>query len=850
MKKLLLTLMTLSMFTIGFGQNYKFLGEYTADGTPKYFDIKDEVSPETLQLIAEALPEGFPVPDYNPQYITSGYDTDIVLEENADVWVTFVGEGAGYKNVLGFYTYDADNPSPEAPQPEEITIVFPNVSAKNSGGSLEAGHKVKIGRFPAGTGIGWVLLANGWKGTVTSGLWQLYSNTDYNPEADESLRYHNVLLNDPDNQRIILGFEDIRRDYNSCDQDFNDALFYITANPYTAIKTQNYNKITDHSPVSSGNDGGLESNGDLASLIAQRNFERNKTNSFENTQKRQRKYSKLTYKSLGANSGQLDSYFPATGMFGTESTYVSSPEDLLNITNAETVFSIDYYQGEDRVSAALATETKGTVYNHTKTICDRLNNSQLMDVRTVNLQGHALVYSQLQRSNGSMEYALTFSVKEEGNLQRVYSLWNLDEYPKGDYLNFQVWGSTMGQVTNTVNHILKTLDADKKLLPHKGTQVLPTVFIKNGYYKQGKLHLKVINKAGASWMNVDGNYKKTEHGPEQNLNTMVTLNGEWEQEVIINSGYLFDIGISILAENSFQHDALYLADGPWGADYNSSVDAIAAFDISENQVNSAAEGYAIERNITAKGEVKETINIFRNVLGGDLQLDVSDYNFIQLNIKNDRPIEISLVTDATDQWEERLRISIAPNEQKKAKSIAFKDFKNHQDKALSFEKLKSIVFSIQGDYESYSAFEVELEDLALTKNEFTEVEAEEEVTTEEQQVEVQEVEVSDSEEFTEPMVEIAETATRADAMDVESVQLTHYPNPFTSYTTICLPGKMTEATLILTNLQGQQVYHRQLPTGSGSCVRLQAGHLPRGLYIYTAYDKQNAKQYQGKLIKS
>ncbi len=360
MKKFLLTLATLSILGIGFGQDYKFLGEYTADGTPKYFDTKDEVSKETLKLISDALPEGFPVPDYNPQYITSGYDTDIVLKDNADVWVTFVGEGAGYKNVLGFYTYDAENPSDETPKPEDITIVFPNVSAKYSGGSLEVGHKVSIGRFPAGTGIGWVLLANGWNGRLPC-LWQLFSNPDFNPEADERLRYHNVLLNDPDNERIILGFEDIRRDKASCDQDFNDALFYITANPYTAIKTQNYNKITDHAPVSSGNDGGLESNGDLARLIAKRNFERNKTNSFQNTQKRQRKYSKHTYKSLGAKSGQLDAYFPSTGMFGTETTYVSSPEDLLNITNAETVFSIDYYQGEDRVSAALATETKGTV---------------------------------------------------------------------------------------------------------------------------------------------------------------------------------------------------------------------------------------------------------------------------------------------------------------------------------------------------------------------------------------------------------------------------------------------------------------------------------------------------------
>ncbi len=395
-----------------------------------------------------------------------------------------------------------------------------------------------------------------------------------------------------------------------------------------------------------------------------------------------------------------------------------------------------------------------------------------MDVRTVTLQGHALVYSQLQRANGAMEYALTFSAKEEGNLQRVYSLWNLDEYPKGDYLNFQVWGSTMGQVTTTVNHILKTLDADKKLVPHKGKNILPTVFIKNGYYKNGKLHLNVINKASATWMNIDGNYKETEQATEQNLNTMITLNGDWEQEVVIDSGHLFDIGISILAENSYQHDALYLADGPWGADFNTAVDASAEFNINEHSESPEIDSYAIERNITAKGEVKETINIFRNVLAGDLRLDVTDYNFLQLHIKNDRPIEVSLVTDATDQWEERLRLTLAPNSEKAPKSLAFKDFKNHENKAVLFTQLKSIVFSVQGDYQNYKAFALELEELALTKNGYTEEEE-------------QEVAAAEEEEYPVPMSEMVETAPSFEDAAIENVRLTHYQLVSTSRPFVC-----------------------------------------------------------------
>lgn len=834
MKHFLLFIASLTLLGTSYGQNYNFLGKYTSDGTPKYFDGKDEVSQETLDLIADALPEGFPVPDYNPQYITSGYDTDIVIKETADVWVTFVGEGAGYKNVLGFYTYNTSNPSPEAPSPEDITIVFPNVSAKYSGGSLEVGHKVKLGRFSPGTSIGWVLLANGWKGKVTSGLWQLYSGTQYNPEREENLRYHNVLLNDPDNERIILGFEDIRRDYASCDQDFNDALFYITANPYTAIETTNYNKITDHAPVSSGNDGGLESNGDLARLIAKRNFDRNKTNSFKNTRKRQSKYDKKTYKSLGAKSGELDAYFPASGMFGTETTYVSSPEDLLNITNAENIFSIDYYEGSSRVSAALVTETKGKVYNHTKTICDRLNDSQLLDVRTVTLQGHELVYSQLQRANGSVEYALTFSVKNEGSSQRLYSLWNLDAYPKGDYRNFQVWGNSMGQVTTLVNHILNTLSQQKELKTFKGTDILPTVFIKNGYYKAGKLHLNVVNKVGASWLNIDGNYKISEQEQERNLNKMITLSGAWEEEVIVDTGYLFDIGISILAENSYQHDAMYLADGPWGADMNPNVDAIAEFEIKEHSEAMTREGRSIERGVSAKGEVRETINIFRNLLAGDLQLNVTDYNFLQFNIQNDRPIEVSLVTDATDLWEERLRFALEPHAEITAQSIALADFKNQEGKSMDFTQVKTIVFSVQGDYQTYVPFALEIEGMALTTLNIPEEEKEEETETDETVI----------------LANFDSVESVAVDPIIEYVELKHYPNPFIEYTVVTLPAETEKVAVSLTNLGGQTVYQDSLRTQQNkSAIRLEAPGLNPGMYIYTIMDFQNGRTYRGKLIK-
>jgi len=112
---------------------------------------RETITQRMLNNIAVSLPEGKPVPTYHPEYI-SGVDTDVKLLQEGEVWITFVGEGAGYKNALGFYTYDLNNPPAAAPSASAITIIFPNVSAQGSGGGLLPGHQVYLGKYPANTG--------------------------------------------------------------------------------------------------------------------------------------------------------------------------------------------------------------------------------------------------------------------------------------------------------------------------------------------------------------------------------------------------------------------------------------------------------------------------------------------------------------------------------------------------------------------------------------------------------------------------------------------------------------------------------------------------------------------------
>ncbi len=231
-----------------------YLGTYNNLGVPNYLEpSNDPIGQDLLNDVNASLPEKRPVPQYNPEYLDTQNQTSLTITQESDVWVTFVHEGAGYKNVLGFYTYDVNNPPATVNNISVINVIYPNVSFQGSGGGLVSGNKVLIGRFPADTKIGWAILQNAYNGTVNPNATTFFSDTWLNPESNSSLKQHTVQLLDPGRNIVLMGFEDMRRD-NGADNDFNDAIFYVTANPVEAIQYTSMPLITYLNP-DTDNDG-------------------------------------------------------------------------------------------------------------------------------------------------------------------------------------------------------------------------------------------------------------------------------------------------------------------------------------------------------------------------------------------------------------------------------------------------------------------------------------------------------------------------------------------------------------------------------------------------------------------
>ena len=233
----------------------KTLGTYNSLGTPDYLLERDIISAELLSFVNASLPESMPVPTYHPSYLADGTQTNLNIIAQADVWMTFVSEGAGFKNSLGFYTYPTGTPPVTADDIDTLYIGYPNASEGGYGGELRSGDKIHLGTFEEGTTIGFVLIADGFDtntSLIKTGANRYYSDTHLNPEGAAENRQHTVLLWDETNELFLIGFEDLYRE-GSSDDDFNDAVFYITSNPIEAISIENVNPIDK--PVDADGDG-------------------------------------------------------------------------------------------------------------------------------------------------------------------------------------------------------------------------------------------------------------------------------------------------------------------------------------------------------------------------------------------------------------------------------------------------------------------------------------------------------------------------------------------------------------------------------------------------------------------
>ncbi len=255
---------------------------------------------------------------------------------------------------------------------------------------------------------------------------------------------------------------------------------------------------------------------------------------------------------------------------------------------------------------------------------------------------------------------------------------------------------------------------------------------------------------------------------------------------------------------------MYLADGPWGIDYNQTEANLTDFIIDQAVEVAEGDAYSIERNVSLNAEVKGTFNIFRHILAGELALDVRDLSALEFELETNVPVEVILVPANLEDWSNRLRYTLPASQENQFYAIPFDEFKNASGEAQSVTAIRSVVFSVQGDYINFQSAAVRLKNLAFSNNRSLSVEA--------------------------------------IAQELQSTQVHNYPNPFTQYTLIKLPAPAVEAAIELVDMNGRKVVSKKRKTsGNQNTLRLDRDGLPTGLYSY-AVTTDTGNIYNGKLL--
>jgi len=142
-----------------------------------------------------------------------------------------VFDGAGWKNTLGFYTYNQNHPPTQSFRYSKTGIVSKRFRRWRgrfiTSGRYGEGRNRKI---PAGTVIGFYLVSQGWQdGILVDGRYTHYTSTQLNSNHNQQ----HTLFTEKECGDIVMTWEDIDQDDHLSyqDNDFNDLMFTISDNP-------------------------------------------------------------------------------------------------------------------------------------------------------------------------------------------------------------------------------------------------------------------------------------------------------------------------------------------------------------------------------------------------------------------------------------------------------------------------------------------------------------------------------------------------------------------------------------------------------------------------------------------
>jgi choice-of-anchor A domain-containing protein len=494
----------------------------------------------------------------------------------------------------------------------------------------------------------------------------------------------------------------------------------VVTNTAGCRDTSTQTVIVSSDSVSSGNGGGLESES-LGGLVSKRDY-RFAKNSID----RKINYAaspvfvaspKISgFGKTGGAQGLAD-MLPAELEAG-DVLHVSTPTDLVAITSALEVLSVDYTRNNQAKAVVLGIKTKDKAYSHTKYICDRLRGAKLLSVDSVSVKGYSFIRFVLMQEDGTVEFGTSFVAgKKEGrNEYTLQTNWLLADYEGDDTLfTFQVWATQPEYTNKLVGDIIDNLTGSMEV-KQLNSVTIPTVYITQGYRERENLVLHISNTGAAINARLEMQEKRNEQSGYTSLNADLTImpGQELVYKVPVKDGYEYDAN---MYTGTVLIDKVYMADGNWSLDYDNNYTTVNHF-VTGNDTARAYNGneYSVYRNVSLNAHSNDYITLFKSVKQGGGKTDLSAYRNVTFFARGKGALQITLTRDSIVQWQSQYKTSIILTDSGKMYTVPFADFRSYNiSEPFSPSDVKMIMFTFAAQTTAKEEFDLSVGSIAFGK---------------------------------------------------------------------------------------------------------------------------------------
>ena len=468
--------------------------------------------------------------------------------------------------------------------------------------------------------------------------------------------------------------------------------------------------------VGGGGGGGLESNANVAEKIAARDYNRTVNNisyddpsvlpTFEAAQ--------INPSEIGFRDNfDIADFFPEQPLEGGEN-FIVSPEDLVEITNATQIFSIDIYQNGQRTAASLGVKSEG-VYEHAKYVCDRVKGAEIRNIYLDKLDGtHDFITTFFRNRYGSNEYNTNISmyVNENGNFV-LQSHWDLDEYDDTKtYYNFQIWANSINRLKELTTNILNRA-AQLASVEAYELSGIPQVYAKSLQYDNEEIVLNMVNNAGAESMIVRGATKEFESSDNSDFEYTVALTGEVEEQLRLETGGIYSFGADLVHDKEEIADVVFTADGFWGLAFQQDKTTVDSWEVGESEhvaeYGTENNSSWIERNVHVQGSTSNYISVYRSMNPAFRSEDFSAFNTLTFELQGSGQIEVTIIKESIANMADQMSATYTLDGSCTRVYLKKEDFANAQE----WNDVRMIQFTQRSSASDSEAFDFQINNVAF-----------------------------------------------------------------------------------------------------------------------------------------